>query len=341
MRLRTCIATLSALSAVAPATPVGAQPVVDSLTTALANRLDSAARANHFSGVILLARNGVRAWSRAYGFADFERRTPNTEVTRFNVSSVGKLFTQVAIAQLADRGLLDLSAPVGTWLPSYANADVAKQVTIPMLLTHKSGLQGDVLQPSWLPKLNRNHDYLAEFERDAPAFPPGSRQEYSNAGFVLLGEIIERVSREDFYDYLSAHLFTPAGMTATAYDRQDTPSAGRATGVTHYLDPGGDRKTDDARPSAALQPNRGSAAGGAYSTADDLLRFVVARRSGGIPNLKVGGPARMLGGSAGFNSVVFEGIRPGYDLIILANLDPPAASDLLDVVLKAGPGAPR
>lgn len=310
------------------------QNAPDSVQRSITRMLDSAARARQFSGVIVLAHNGAIAWHGEYGFADREHRVPNVPSTRFNISSVGKLFTQTAIAQLMAEGKIDPRAAVGKYRPDYPNKDVANHVTIAMLLTHRSGVQSDVLQPSRLATLNSNRDYFAEMAKDAPVFTPGTEQRYSNAGFVLLGAIIEALSGEDYYRYVSTHIFAPAGMAVTAFDPLDSVRAGTAVGSTRYLDPVGEhrRAAEEANTRGAVQPHRGSAAGGEFFSAEDLLRFLAARREGRIPDVNARGPARMLGGSAGANAVVFEDFRPGYDLIILANIDPPAARDLLDLV---------
>ena len=102
-----------------------------------------------FSGDLLVARSGKIALQKAYGFADREKHIPNTVNTRFRIGSMNKMFTATAILQLAGNGKVDLSAPLGTYLPGYPNKDVAKKVTIRHLLTHTGGT-GDIFTPEYL-----------------------------------------------------------------------------------------------------------------------------------------------------------------------------------------------
>lgn len=109
--------------------------------------LDSLAKSGQFSGVVLLAKNGVPAFQQAYGMADRERRVANTPETAFNLGSINKVFTQIAILQLRAAGKLDLDSTLAVYWPEYPNKEVARRVTIRQLMRHTSGIGGNVFDP--------------------------------------------------------------------------------------------------------------------------------------------------------------------------------------------------
>jgi CubicO group peptidase (beta-lactamase class C family) len=302
-------------------------------------------RQNRFSGTILLAQEGKTLFEGAYGFADREAKRPMTVGSIMNVSSVGKLFTQIAISQLVAAGKLSLDSTIATYWPDYPDRNAARTVTIRHLLTHRSGIDGDIFANPLTKRSNR--DNLADATRSPLAFEPGTKTQYSNAGYVVLGEIVERLSGEVYHEYIRRHVFAAAGMTASAFPAIDSLPPSAAVGYTWGLPP-------DAPPpavlppltrSASMQPRRGSAAGGAYANVQDLLRFVTARRTGAF-----GIPARRsqeiaAGGSPGSNAMIAEGLPGGYDVIVLANFDPPTAGMIVDSVEHwitggRGPGGP-
>ena len=320
---------LAALALGVTATVASSQvaPPIDeaALVQRLTSSLDGLAASGQFSGVVALAKNGSPVFERAYGMAERATARPNTVETAFNIGSINKIFTATAIRQLAATGKLDLDATVGKYWPEYPNRDVAARVTIRQLLAHRGGVAGDIFAAppgGTRASLRHNRDFLPLFVNEPLAFEPGSRQAYSNAGYVLLGLLVERVSGEDYYDYVRKHITEPAGMSRTMYIASDSLPAGVAVGYTTSAANG----TPAAAPRANtdMLPGRGSSAGGGYSTAHDLLRLLAALRAGRIP----GGPPAGIGaagGAPGLNAVVEGGLPGGYDLVVLANLDPPAA----------------
>ena len=157
---------------------------------------DLAAR-ERFSGTILIARNGRILLQQAFGYADRAFKAPNHLETRFNLGSMGKMFTAVAILQLVEQGRLSLDQTVAELLPDYPDAAAAKKIRLTHLLTHTSGL-GNIFGPRYeaTPKdhLDRLSDYLPLIAEQQLAFEPGERWSYSNAGFLVLGLIIEKVA---------------------------------------------------------------------------------------------------------------------------------------------------
>jgi len=181
--------------------------------------LDSLVTAGEFSGVVLVAKDGVPIFERAYGLADREARIPNTIETAFNLGSINKFFTQIAIRQLANAGKLDVDSSLARAWPDYPNQDVARRVTIRQLLQHRSGVGGNIFgAPPGKTRgdIRRLADYLPLFVNEPLLFEPGTNQRYSNAGYIVLGLLIERLSGEDYYDYVRRHIYEPAGMSRTA-----------------------------------------------------------------------------------------------------------------------------
>ena len=315
------------------AAPARPSPISQSeLVRLAAASLDSLAKVGQFSGVAVLAKNGTPIFQRAYGLADRERSVANNLETGFNLGSINKVFTQIAILQLGAAGKLQLDSTLATYWPDYPNKDVARRITIRQLMRHTSGIGGNIFDPPAGGKRNdirRLKDYLPLFVNEPMQFEPGRRNSYSNAGYVVLGLLVERLSGEDYYTYVRKHIFEPAGMTRTASFAVDSLPFNTAIGYTR----GGQDSPADAplHSNATELPGRGSSAGGGYSTAQDLLKFLQALREHRIPN---GPPAGLgiAGGSGGINAVV-EGDLPGsYDLIVLTNLDPPAAMRVARIV---------
>jgi D-alanyl-D-alanine carboxypeptidase len=306
--------------------PVRASPISQAeFVQRLTISLDSLAKAGQFSGVAVVAKNGVPVFQRAYGMADRERGVANNPETTFNLGSINKIFTQIAILQLRAAGKLDLDSTLATYWPDYPNREVARKITIRQLMRHTSGIGGNIFDPPVGGKRNDIRtlkDYLPLFVNQPLAFEPGTRNAYSNAGYVVLGLVIERLSADDYYTYVREHIFKPARMRRTGSFVVDSLPPNTAIGYTR-----GDEDaptTTPLRPNSQDLPGRGSSAGGGYSTAQDLVKFVQALREQRIPN---GLPAGLgiAGGSGGMNAIVEGGLPGGYDLIVLANLDPPAA----------------
>lgn len=265
--------------------------------------------AGKFSGVLLVAKDGKPVAEQAYGMADETHK--NTVDTKFNIGSINKAFTKRAIEQLVDAKKFALDDPVRKVLPDYPSP-VADRITIRQLLEHRSGL-GDIFGPRYdaapPSKLRELSDFLPLFADQPLQFEPGSDERYSNAGYIVLGLIIERVTGQKYRDYVQQHIFVPAGMKNTGFWAIDETVANRATGYTH------------GKPNSSSLPGRPSSAGGAYSTAEDLLRFTQWLGDKGI---------FIAGGAPGLNAAV--NVEKDWTIIALANLDPPAAIDLVQAV---------
>lgn len=320
----------------------------DAAVQALKARADAQAQQDAFSGVLLVAHGDEPLLQHAWGIAEREAGTPVTLETKFRLGSMNKMFTAVATLQLVQAGTLALDGTVGRYLPDYPNQEVA-QVTIRQLLTHSGGT-GDIFGPQFDAQrlsLKTHADYVRLYGARAPEHVPGEAHRYSNYGFLLLGAIIERVSGQSYYDYVDEHVFTPAGMRDTGSLPEDMAVPGRAVAYTR-----GDDGTSW-RDAADTLPYRGTAAGGGYSTAGDLLKFARALQSGKLlsPTLVDEATRRQSpwygygfavaeeqgvpwyghgGGAQGMNGELRIFPTLGMVVIGLGNVDPPAVSRLVE-----------
>jgi CubicO group peptidase (beta-lactamase class C family) len=268
---------------VRPTPPADDRPAVRMSDAAIAGAVgayaEKLARADAFSGVVLLARGGEPFFLIVYGQANKDFRVPVRPDTRFSLGSVTKMFTAVAVLQLAEQGKLSLDDPLSKFCPDLPDAESARRITIRHLLTHTSGLGDHVSAMYRDPNRTRFRtvDRMLEFVRGVPpTFEPGSRWAYSNSGFLVLGKVIERASGgEDYYDYVRRHVFQAAGMADTDFPDVDRVNADLAVGYERVYA----RGTSYWRTNHFDQFARGGPEGGACSTARDLLRFDRALRS--------------------------------------------------------------
>jgi CubicO group peptidase (beta-lactamase class C family) len=310
--------------------------------------------ADAFSGTVLVAKNGKPIFTSAYGMANTAYRVPNKLETKFNLGSMNKMFTAVAICQLAEQGKLAFSDPIGKHLTDYPNKTVAEKVTIHHLLTHTSGI-GDYFNEKFMEasrdRFRAIKDYFPLFVDKPLEFEPGARFRYSNAGFMVLGAIVERASGKDYFDYVREHIYKPAGMVNTdSYDLdRDTPNL--AFGYTNEgLREGFEEGSR--RNNLFMHVIKGGPAGGGYSTVEDLLRFDIALRQNkffgasqrevlisgkvdamgakyayGFIDQSINGK-RIVGHGGGFpgiNSQLDIYLDNGYTVAVMSNYDPPAA----------------
>ena len=317
-------------------------PDLDQPTTALSQAemlaelgayLRDAVSQDQFSGAVLVARQDTPIFREAYGLASIEYGVPNRVDTRFNLGSINKFLTSIAIEQLAGKGLLSPDDTVGRYLPAYPNKDAAQKVTIRHLLDMQSGIGdffGELYAATPKDQIRDLADYLDLFA-DAPLlFEPGTDTRYSNGGFVVLGLIIESVSGQTYFDYVRDNIYEVAGMAYSGHLEADVPAGDVASGYTLTGADGlGDSGPANARRNNIYtRPARGSSAGGGYSTVDDLLRLVSALRAGKLAapeaEAKVRGSAALAGGAPGINAHL--AVTPGgYVVVVLSNYDPPAA----------------
>ncbi|GAC1652083.1 MAG: serine hydrolase domain-containing protein [Acidobacteriaceae bacterium] len=312
---------------------------------------------------MLIAKNNDIVFEHAYGLADRNSKRPNDMDTRFMLGSMNKMFTSVAIAQLVQAGKLHYTDTLAQILPDYPDKEIAQKVTLHHLLTHTSGL-GDFFGPEYDKRKANLHslsDYVQLFAGKALKFEPGRGWAYSNAGMIVAGIIVEKVSGENYYDYVEQHIFKPAGMNASGWFKRDEIKSGAA--ADHAF---GYTKQDGATEWTYNYDSlgyRGTSAGGGSSNVHDLLKFSQALQSGKLlspelvqtitagkvdtgmmgdkhgygfmVNAESGHPTIGHGGGAPGMNADFKMIPDtGYCIIVLSNFDPPAAQRVSGWILQ-------
>lgn len=306
------------------------------VVSAVEKRLSELAGADQFSGSVLIAKNGKAIFEKAYGLSSKEFNVANRVDTKFNLGSINKIFTQVAIGQLVEQGKLSFDDKLSKYLSDYPNREAAERIAIRQLLSMSSGV-GDIFGEKFeflaKDKLRSLKDFIPLFANEPLVFEPGTKQQYSNGGYVLLGAIIEKLSGQTYYDYVREHIFRVAGMENTDSYEADMVVPNLASGYTR------ERGTNDMRRNNIyFRPARGSSAGGGYSTVEDLLKFTIAvenkkiripdfRSAGSGPGGKSNGNGGIgiAGGSPGINALLEFNPATGYAVVIMSNYDPPSA----------------
>lgn len=236
--------------------------------------LDRLVSVSDFSGCVTVVDGGETVFDECRGMADRSFNVSIDHQTKFRIASVGKMFTAVAVAQLVEAGKLSWNDTLAKRVPEYPDQATAKKITVWDLLHHTAGL-GDFMVPEYFEHSERHvnpMDYLQLIARQPKVGEPGKGLSYSNAGYVLLGRIIENVSGENYFDYIQHHIFEPAQMTSSGFRSEDEIVPGLAVG--YYHDDGVFSRTWKANWLRGIY--KGSPAGGGYSTNTDLLRFAAA-----------------------------------------------------------------
>lgn len=255
---------------------------------------------DEFSGTLMIAYRGRQVLARAYGWADKERKVPNRIDTIHALASASKPFTGLAVVQLAQQGKLRFYDLVSKHLDGLP-AGMAERITVHHLLTHTSGL-GDARRPGEKPPPERVHhsyeEQMAGFWADLKTFElefaPGTRKAYSSMGYILLGELVAKVSGMSFQEYVRRNIFLPAGMRDSGYyDRRQWLTDERIAHPYMYQKDGtrvdavrnldkGSVYGDAGQGSNSARGWMGTGGGNGFSTAPDLVRFAVALQAGAL-----------------------------------------------------------
>ncbi|EDY17746.1 beta-lactamase [Chthoniobacter flavus Ellin428] len=225
---------------------------------------------------VLVARDGQILFQGGFGLADVEQKVPITTETKFRIGSVTKQFVASAIMKLAEEGKLAISDPLAKYFPDLPNA---KEITLKNLLTHTSGLKSYTERPDFFAGVTKPIEptaLIVSMQKDKPNFAPGTRYEYCNSGYFLLGEIVAKVSGQSLADYLRTTFFEPLGMKDTGIYVNANSPAGAAKG---YAVAGG-------KATLALDWDMSWAggAGAIYSTVGDLFHWTETLHAGRVVN---------------------------------------------------------
>jgi CubicO group peptidase (beta-lactamase class C family) len=202
----------------APQAPAPQQP------SPVARRLDSLTRAyvrrGEFSGVVLVADRRRVVYQRAFGEANREWHVPNAVTTRFRIASTTKQFTAALVLRLVEEGKLALDKRIVDYLAEYPRPQ-GERITLEHLLTHSSGLPDYPRLPGFYEqhaaRAHTTAELLGLFDSLPLTFEPGTRWEYSNSGYAVLGAIIERVTDTTYAEALRRYLLAPLGLHDTWY----------------------------------------------------------------------------------------------------------------------------
>lgn len=243
-----------------------------------------------FSGAILVAKEDKILYQKAVGFSNKATNSKNTINTKFNLASMNKMFTGIAIAQLVEKQKLNFSDKVGMYLTNLPEKTFGS-VTIQQLLTHSSGT-GDFMR---IPKFMEIKDsaktittYLELAMNEPLLFSPGTRFEYSNYGYILLGAVIEKITGLSYFEYVKTAIFSVAKMKNT--DSFETDKITKNLAIGYALPPPMPGKVMEEKPNR--EPNtdfievKGTSAGGGYSTVIDLFKFSRALMTGKLLSQK-------------------------------------------------------
>lgn len=314
--------------------------------------IDDQVNDDKFSGTALVAKGDKILFEKAYGLACKTFGVPNDIDTKYNIGSLNKLITKIAILQLVQAGRVDLDDFVGEHLPDFRK-DIASSVRIRHLISFTSGL-GDYFGQKFdaaLGRLRKVADFVPFFIDDPLLSKPGEKRNYSNAGYVVLGLIIEAATGMDYYGYVRENIYTPAGMMNTDHNEVDSTTPMMATGYTRMM-PDGSEHPSKRRSNHFIIGSRGSPAGGGYSTVEDFLLLDKAIANNVLLNsaysnmvlrpLEVdpGAPLRviaMAGGAPGLTALYIKFFEFSLTFIIMSNYDPedvePLAEQIRDLVI--------
>ncbi|MBE1300290.1 MAG: serine hydrolase [Alteromonadaceae bacterium] len=311
-----------------------------SAVTELDAYVERMANKDVFSGAILLAQGSELIYSDVHGMASKRFNVLNNLQTKFNIGSMNKMFTSVAIMQLLQAGKISLTDTLNqyadeTWLPK----SISEKIQIQHLLSHTSGLGsyfGRQYQETSKDKFQTLDDYKPLVIGSSLRFEPGEGRRYSNTGMLMLGVVIEQVSEQDYFDYIREHIYKPAGMIDSDSYSLNQPVPNLAMGYSI------DRKANTGwRNNLYDHILKGSPAGGGFSTVEDLHRFALAltnhklldeahtkmlysrrpQRGFAVTQTPIGKIVGHNGGFQGISSNLDIYLDQGFVVVVLSNYD--------------------
>ncbi len=237
--------------------------------------------AHEFSGTILVTQNNDILFEYAAGLANRETQQPIQLDTIFNMGSMNKMFTAVAVLQLIEAGQATWDEPIAHYLGDEFPEALGQKITPHHLVTHRAGLQSYLAHPAFgedSSQFMSAQALMPLIAEEELLFEPDTDFSYSNSGMLVAGRIVERLSGQDFPDYAQINIFNPAQMTRTGFFSRQNPRADMAIGYVH-MDADGEPIFDEDKPVAEIVANTpfvstiGTPAGGACSTVADMTNF--------------------------------------------------------------------
>jgi len=232
-----------------------------------------------FSGTILVAQGSTIILNKAFGMADYENNIPNTTQTAFEIASTTKQFTATAILKLQEKKLLNVQDQLSKYIPGYPNGD---EIKIYNLLNHTSGIHDYVESTESIESGNHAStlEELIELFKNKPLdFDTGTEFEYSNSNYILLGYIIEKVSKKNYKDYIKENILKPLNLSNTGFLSNKATIKDKALGYDTI-----DNNENEYKKAIDTEGSLISSAGEIYSTVEDLYRWEEALYGGKIIN---------------------------------------------------------
>ena len=308
-------------------------------TTYLDTQITKLHKEGKFSGTVLYAKNNKVLLDKGYGYANRELKISNAPKFKYNLGSINKLFTKIAIAKLIQDKKITLNDLAIKYVPELHKKNTDK-ITIYQLLKMTSGY-GDYL--SDLEFINNRKaytqmsDYLPIILKKELEFSPGHKKRYSNVGFELLGIIVERASKMNYYDFVQKNIFDIANMSNTGYYTRNDVKSNLAIGYA--------KKNEKYIPNWNLKSHKGTAAGGGYSTTNDMMQLSLALLNYNLldkaqttllfkkfdKNRTKYNYLAVAGGGPGINARVFINRNESEIIVILSNIDSPSATTVNNI----------
>jgi len=230
--------------------------------------LDRLAEKNKGMGTLTLAKDGNVIYSRSFGYAQINgnEKKPATAATRYRIASITKPFTAVMILQLVEEGKLRLTDTLDKFFPQIPNA---ARITLAQILLHRSGMAEIQPDGDWGKQRHTEEEFVARLAQGQPSFEPDAKSQYNNAGYHLLGYIVEKAGGKPYAEALKEGITSKAGLADTYLGEGNTSAArGEALAYMYF----GDKWIEASEPHFSVV----AGAGGIVSTATDLAKFIQA-----------------------------------------------------------------
>ncbi|HAP34738.1 MAG TPA: hypothetical protein DCQ28_01900, partial [Bacteroidetes bacterium] len=266
-----------------------------------------------FSGQVVISHNSENIYYKQFGFADWKTKRSIDEKTLFNIGSLNKQFTEEIIHQLVYENKLSYTDSLRKYIDIFP-IEIGNKITIQQLLDMKAGL-GDYLQDPKFEELQFKDFTLAQLIdiiKTAPLlFEPGTSQEYSNSGYVVLGALIEKITNESYEKNLTDRIVKPLGLENIYYTKEEkAKQINRAYGTEINFE--GNKISFD-------EISNSTPAGGIYTNISNLLKFTEAKQKSTLPSKKKYESGMFAGGTPFWNSTICYNDKNGFAFVVMAN----------------------
>ncbi|WP_019606297.1 serine hydrolase domain-containing protein [Teredinibacter turnerae] len=255
------------------AVPVGTKISTDrQLTREIRSLIKRLEEKGLFSGTILIANGSKTLLVDSVGFSNKRYKIKNTRTTKYNLGSMNKMFTAVALMQLIEEVKISLDDTIEKFIDSsWLAPEIAQNIKVKHLLSHTSGLGSyfnEAYENSPKDHYRSIEDYKPLVRSETLKFYPGTKFHYSNTGTLLAGVLVEKISGQNYFDYVQQHVYAPAQMVNSASFELDDPIPNLATG--YFPNPMDKTQWKENTYRVGV---KGGPAGGGYATVDDLHQF--------------------------------------------------------------------